>query len=514
MRIHTLRSKMLSLLASAMLAAGISACSDTTPAEDHSDHSHHTEAGGADSAAGESGDDEVAQEYVCPMHPQVRQDGPGTCPICFMDLVPSGSSGGGSDIPSVSLSEGARRLAGVRNARVEAGPLTDTLEVFGRLEVSEQAEVDLSAWVGGRIERLYVNARGETVKRGQRIARIYSPELLSAQQTLLQAQRNLANARSVESAARTGAAEASMRAVRDELRLLGMENRQIEAILEAGVASETVDIFANASGTVRQRRVSVGDYVTTGQPLVSLAALDTVWAQLEIFEQDIPRVSVGQPVTITVPALKRTIEGRIDFIAPEIEPEERVMLARVPLPNDAGELRPGMVVDAAIERGVGDAALLSVPYSAVLWTGPRSLVYRFDTSLDSPAYVPVQVEIGSRIGDRVVIEEGLSAGDEVAAQGAFRIDASLQIRGGPSMMSESASAEPVEVEEQGTEFDPPIDPSRLPDGVWFCDMGTTHYAQHEAGECPVCGMFLSEKSEESSDDAEHDHDHSGGDHAH
>ena len=482
------------------------ACSDET-SHDHEDNASSEVAA----------DDAPAEEYVCPMHPQVRQDGPGTCPICFMDLVPGGSSGEEGDIPSVRLSEGARNLARVENARVKAGPLEDRLEVFGRIEVSEQAEVDLSAWVGGRIERLYVNARGETVKRGQRIARIYSPELLSAQQTLIQAQRNLDDARSVESPSRTAAAQASMRAVRDELRLLGMETRQIDAVLAEGVARETVDVFAQASGTVRERLVSVGDYVTTGQPIVSLAALETVWAQLEIFEQDIPRVAVGQPVAVTVPALARTLEGRVDFLAPEIEPERRVMLARVPLPNEGGELRPGMFVEASLERRVGDEGLLSLPFSAVLWTGPRSLVYQLDSALDPPAYVPVQVELGERIGERVIIKEGLKGGDEVAAQGAFRIDASLQIRGGPSMMSEQNALEAVEVDAQGSRFDPPIDPARLPDGVWYCNMGTTHYAQHEPGECPVCGMFLEEKGGGENDAGENPHqghDHSGGDHAH
>ncbi|TXD37856.1 efflux RND transporter periplasmic adaptor subunit [Lujinxingia vulgaris] len=496
----------LALFAAFILMSASVGCSDET--------SHAEEAGAASESAAE---DAPAQEYVCPMHPQVRQDGPGTCPICFMDLVPGGSSSDEGDVPSVRLSEGARRLAGVANARVQAGPLDDHLEVFGRLEVSEQAEVDLSAWVGGRIERLYVNARGETVKRGQRIARIYSPELLSAQQTLIQAQRNLEDARSVDSPSRTAAAQASMRAVRDELRLLGMETRQIDAVLAEGVARETVDVFAQASGTVRERQVSVGDYVTTGQSIVSLAALDTVWAQLEIFEQDIPRVSVGQPVEVTIPALNRTLEGRVDFIAPEIEPQRRVMLARVPLPNEGGELRPGMFVEASLERRVGDDDLLSLPFSAVLWTGPRSLVYQLDPALEPPAYVPVQVELGERIGDRVIIEDGLKAGDEVAAQGAFRIDASLQIRGGPSMMSEQNDLEPVEVAPEGTRFEPPIDPARLPDGVWYCEMGTTHYAQHESGECPVCGMFLEEKGagdDDAGDDAHQGHDHSGGNHAH
>ncbi|WP_158542398.1 efflux RND transporter periplasmic adaptor subunit [Lujinxingia litoralis] len=483
----------------ALLGGG--ACRGDSAEGEHGDHAHASEQGAQDEA----------QEYVCPMHPQVRQDGPGTCPICFMDLVPSGSDGGDSDIPSVRLSEGSRRLAQVANANVEAGALVDTFEVFGKIEVSEKSEVDLSAWVGGRIERLYVNARGEEVKRGQRIARIYSPQLLTAQQTLLQARRNLEAAQASGSVPRERAAQASFAAVREELRLLGMGARQIDAVLSEGSARKTVDVFATASGTVRERLVSVGDYVTTGEPLVSLAALDTVWAQLEIFEQDISRVSVGQPANVRIPALgDHIVEARVDFLAPEIEPERRVMLARVALPNDEGRLRPGMYLSAELERRVGDEHLLSIPREAVLWTGSRSMVYRWDTSLEPPAYVPERIEIGERLGDRVIVRDGLKAGDVVAARGAFRIDASLQIKGGPSMMSELTDTSPVEVAPEGTRFDPAVDAERLPEGVWFCDMGTTHYAQHGSGECPVCGMFLVEKTGDEdapTEDATHDHEH-------
>src|SRR5690606_9423638 len=125
----------------------------------------------------------AATEYVCPMHPQVRQAEFGTCPICFMDLVPVEASGG-SDAPGVALTPNAKKLARVQTAPVEAVGLTRSMEVYGRVEVNETAEVDLTAWAGGRIERLYVQAVGERVKKGQRLARIYSPDLLAAQQTL------------------------------------------------------------------------------------------------------------------------------------------------------------------------------------------------------------------------------------------------------------------------------------------------------------------------------------------
>ena len=463
-------------------------------------------------ADGEAGEEETI--WTCPMHPQIQQDEFGTCPICHMDLVPAGASSGNDDGPAVHLSEGARRMARVQNGYVERGSLHGELEVFGTVEVSENAEVDLTAWTGGRIEALRVTARGEEVRRGQLLARIYSPELLAAQRTLLQARENAEEARAAGSERRLRAAEASLEAARTELRLLGVDSRQIRSIEESGQARETLDVFATASGTVQSRYVSEGDFVQTGDRILSLAALDTVWVQLEIFERDLHRVAVGAPVTIQLPgSAGEPLEGRVDFIAPEIDRARRVARARVVLANPEGHLRPGMYVTARLEVAEEGADLLSVPRSAVLWTGPRSLVYVFDRSMDPPGYVPRPVELGPAVGDRQVILSGLEEAEEIAIRGAFRIDASLQIQGGPTMMSlfvgdeefpeVVGEAPPVEVEEEGTRFDPPIDPARLPDGVWYCDMGTTHWAQPEKGddECPVCGMRLTEK------EGGHDHDH-------
>ncbi|MFU8803993.1 MAG: efflux RND transporter periplasmic adaptor subunit [Bradymonadaceae bacterium] len=465
-------------------------------------------------AGHDHGDEPEANiEYVCPMHPQIRQSEPGTCPICHMDLVPvEAGSGGDDDVPNVSFSKAARALGGVRTARAEAIALTREIDVFGRVEMNETSEVDLTAWAGGRIERLLVNSTGERVRRGQLLARIYSPDLLVAQQTLVQASRNLVEAQAAGSEVRARAARSAMEAARTELRLLGVDSRQIDAVLEDGKAKETLDIFATASGTVRARHVSEGDYVQTGGRIVSLVALDSLWVQLEIFERDLPFVTTGTPVRIRVPAIgDEEFEGRVSFIDPVLDERKRVARARVVVANDSGRLRPGMflraTIDAAFEEGDGEDLPVSVPASAVLWTGKRSMIYRLDSSFDPPAFVPVMVELGPRMGDRYVVREGLEAGDEVAESGAFRLDASLQIKGGPTMMTGMVSSEPkvrledlpdVEVPAEGVEFDPPVQPEQLPDFVWYCDMGTVHWAQGDEKDrtCPLCNMTLKHKHDE------------------
>lgn len=481
-------------------------------------HAHGAEEAGA------------AKEYVCPMHPQVRQSEFGTCPICFMDLVAVEPSGQGADVPGVSLSAGAKKLARVQTARVEAVELSRSVDVYGRVEVNETAEVDLTAWAGGRIDKLYVQAVGEKVKAGQKLARIYSPDLLAAQQTLVQAARNLESARESGSEVRARAAQAALEAARTELRLLGMNGAQLNAVLKGGKAQEFVDIFATAAGTVRERAVSQGDWVQPGGRVLSLMALDTVWVQLDVYERDLHYVSVGQTVQVNIPALSQeAVEGRIAFIDPVIDAQKRVARARVVLKNGDAKLRPGMFVTATIQAellagdGVSLSAPLSVPSSAVLWTGKRSLVYRVEVHSGESVYVPVPVNLGVRVGDRIVIEGGLEAGDEVVTNGAFRLDASLQIRGGPTMMGtqmddhaeHAHGGEPlpkVEVSVEGGEFAPPVMAAQIPDGAWYCDMGTVHYARGEEGDgiCPLCNMRLTHKAADSVDVESSE----GGHHAH
>ena len=479
---------------------------------------------------GDPGDEEVTEEeaqdvstWTCPMHPQIQEPEFGTCPICHMDLVPADEA---------ADDDGAVELATARHTEVEVGRVTSELDVFGRIEVDEETEVDIAAWTGGRIERLEVSARGERVERGQLLARVYSPELYAAQRTLVQAVRSKQNAEETGSDRRVRAARSSIEAARTELRLLGVDTRQIDEIEESMQPRETVDIFATASGTIRQRHVQSGDYVAEGDTILSLAPLDTVWGQLEIYERDLQRVAEGMPVEVRVPALDgEKLEGRIDFISPEIDGSRRVAHARVVLPNPEGRLKPGMYLDGAIEISVEGDDILSVPRSAVLWTGHRSLVYLYDDDRERPGYLPQPVELGPRMGERYIIDEGLSAGDRVAERGAFRIDSELQLRGGASMMSTAhadevlpvSDDETVDVPTEGVEFDPPIDPEQLPKDrdLWYCDMGTVEWAQGEEGdgECPVCGMDLTHREAEGNDegdpqDHDHDHDHGGHDHVH
>ena len=387
----------------------------------------------------------VATSHVCPMHPQIRQEEFGTCPICFMDLVPVESGGGGDTALAIPMSDAAARLADVRVERVTRVPVARTIRAFGTVEAPEDQQASISAWTAGRIDRLYVETVGEEVRSGQRLARIYSPELVLAQETLIHAQRIVDTSTGPDSARRRASGEAAVRAARTELRLLGIDDAQVDAMVADGQADEYVEIRAPSSGTVMRRHVREGDHVQRGTPILDLAGLDELWVQLEVYERDLPHVRVGTPVELRFAgASSSPVAGTVAFIDRTIDPARRVARARVVVDNPEGRYRPAMFVEAVLRASYVDARgrpPVSVPASAVLWTGVRSLVYVYDPIESPPVYMPIEVELGDRVGDRYVIEAGVFPGEQVVVNGAFRLDASLQIRGGASMMQPASTVQ-------------------------------------------------------------------------
>lgn len=380
--------------------------------------------------------------WVCPMHPQIRQPTPGNCPICYMDLVAVVAGEGDGSGNSVSLTQSEMGLARVQTAIVERAPLMREVRLLGRVAGAESSEANITAWAEGRIERLYTSAMGQNVRRGDRVASIYSPEIVVAQETLIHANRSLAEATVAGSELRARSAEAAIHQARVELRLLGLADDTIDEIVADGVADETVTIRAPHGGTVTDRMVREGDWIEPGMPIVSVTGLNSVWVQLEVYESDLPFVRVGDAVDLTISGVGQ-LAGRVTFVDPYVDPMLRIVRARVELPNPDGGLRPGQFVEGVVRSEVLDEdgrPPVSVPSSSVLWTGPRSVVYVFDPLSIPPAYVPVEIELGGRAGDRTVVRAGVFPGEEVVVNGAFRIDSTLQIRGGRSMMSEPGNA--------------------------------------------------------------------------
>ncbi|MCB9598558.1 MAG: efflux RND transporter periplasmic adaptor subunit [Sandaracinaceae bacterium] len=379
-----------------------------------------------------------AQTWTCSMHPQIRQRGPGSCPICGMDLIPVTSDD--DDAPNrVSLSERARALAGIRTSPVRrlAGG-SGSVRLLGRVDYDETTLTTITTWIGGRIDRLHLNVTGAQARRGQTVATLYSPEVYAAQQDLITAKRQVDRLASSSELARS-AANASLEAARQRLRLLGIPDAEITRMESQPRPDRQVAIRSPFAGTVIERLATEGSYVQTGTPLYRIADLSRLWVQLDAYESDLGQLTVGQTVEMRVEALPgETFEGRVAFIDPVIDARRRTARVRIELSNPGQRLRPGMFVEANLSAGdaSGDAAQpLVVPATAPLFTGRRSVVYVQVPDATRPTYEARVVRLGPRVGDVFPVVAGLNERDVVVTEGAFALDADLQIRGGDSMMT-------------------------------------------------------------------------------
>lgn len=386
----------------------------------------------------------AAQVWTCSMHPQVRQPNPGKCPICAMDLIPLANGASDSDdgaLPRLRLGERTLALLQIRTAPVvrAAADTARELRLPARLEIDETRLHTIAARFPGRVERLHVAATGAPIAAGQPLLDLFSPELFTAQEEFLHA-RTLAPV----VAAAAG----------DKLRLLGLSSEQIDQIAARGTAEPILTVLAPSGGVALERRVAVGDYVATGDPLFVAADLSVLWAQAEAYEPDLAWLRPGQPVALALPALPgEHFAGAVAFVDPVLDPVKRTARVRIEIPNTDGRLRPGLLATAAVRAAPVDAEPpLVVPATAPLLTGRRAIVYVRESSGEPATFAARAIELGPRLGEVYAVRQGLAEGELVVVHGQFKLDSELQIRGRPSMMT--ADAIPVS--------SPAIDPRRPP----------------------------------------------------
>ncbi len=368
---------------------------------------------------------EQSVTYTCSMHPQITQDAPGSCPICGMALIEKDQNTSGADPSALSFTEEALSLMKMETFTVGEGGTASTLkELSGSIQVDETKRFDQTTKYGGRIERLFIHSKGEVIRKGQKIAEIFSPEIYKAQKELLIA------------AGSKNSQPQYYQAVREKLRIMKFSDQWIDALESRGEAQAYFDLVAETGGTLIDLAVSEGDAVKKGQLLYTSADLSTVWAQLDGYENDLERVSVGQRVLIKSPNLSTfSAEGTISFIDKVINEKTRTFNIRVEVSNDTGVLKPGMFVHASLEPRASNG--LQIPASAVLWTGKRSLVY---VQIASTSFELREVEVGREDAEYYTVLSGLTEGESVVVSGAFQIDASAQLRGLESMMSYQSEA--------------------------------------------------------------------------
>ena len=379
--------------------------------------------------------------WTCSMHPQIRRSEPGQCPLCGMELIKNKRDEGKDSQSQVTLSARAQALAKIRTTQVVRHLGSgESLSLLGRVGENEETLRSITAWTGGRIEKLYVNSTGQKLKAGQVVARLYSPEVFSAHQDLIVAQRQVKRlAEGSEGAQR--AAGAALNAARQRLSLLGVPEAQLNRMAKKSTPTRSVSVYAPFSGTVMERVVTEGAYVSTGTPLYRIANLDQLWVQLDAYESDLPRIDIGQAVQLQFDALAEKFEGVVTFVDPTLDATRRTARVRVAVDNPNGKLRPGMFASAELTAsGTALGSPLVIPATAALFTGKRAIVY-VQHPEKSGTYEARTVRLGPRLADYYPVVAGLTQGERVVSRGAFVIDADLQIRGGHSMMSRPDDSE-------------------------------------------------------------------------
>ena len=442
----------------------------------------------ADRAADGSGDSSAEPSapvmWTCSMHPRIQLPKKGKCPICFMDLIPLEPKDHDASPRELKMSPAAMALADIRTQKVERRFVTNSVRMVGKVDYDETKLVDISSRVPGRLDRLYVDYTGVTVRKGDHLVYIYSPELVVAQKELLQAHdiyTRSSDDRNRELALST------LGSVEEKLRLLGVLDEQIEQIKQRGTPSDHLTIYAPASGIVVHKDANEGMYVKTGTRIYTIADLSRVWVYLDAYESDLPWIRYGQEVQFTTESFPGEVfTGRIAFIDPVLNEKTRTVKVRVNVPNEKLWLKPGMFVRAVVQSRLAaggrvlDASLIGkwispmhpevvkdgpgqcdvcgmdlvpaeslgfvtperspepplvIPASAPLITGKRAVVYVKLPDRDEPTFEGREVILGYRAGNDYVVRHGLKEGELVVTAGNFKIDAALQIQANPSMMS-------------------------------------------------------------------------------
>ncbi len=348
--------------------------------------------------------------YTCAMHPTVRLQAPGHCPICAMDLVAVTKAQVASG--EILVDPTRQQQLGIRTALVARGALHPVVRALGRVAYDESAQVDVALKVAGWVTRLDANATGMRVAQGQALLSVYSPDLYAAEQDYLLARQGRA------------ADDGLVRAARQRLSLWDLDDARIAALEQAGTAAKDTVITAPAGGLLIAKDVVQGAAVTPGQRLFRIAPTTQVWVLADILASDLPLVRVGQPATVSLSFVPgATFAGTVDYLYPALDADTRSVRARVVIADPGERLRPDMFAEVTIAADLGEHLL--VPRSAIIYTGPRRLVF---IDLGEGRLRPVVVTLGQADADRVEVLAGLAEGARVVTSGTFLIAAESRIR--------------------------------------------------------------------------------------
>jgi RND family efflux transporter MFP subunit len=369
-----------------------------------------------------------------PMHPAYKSDKPGIAPDCGMTLVPKyaeDQSMAKMPMGTVTISPDKQVLAGVRTAVVERKSLVRDIRTTAQIVADETRIAHVHVKVAGYIDQVYVDFIGQLVKKGQPLFTLYSPDLVSTQEEYLIAKRGNATLRNAPFQEIADGSQSLLQSARERLKLWDISDDQIKQLDESGKVSKDLTFYSPITGFVTDRKVFPQTSVTPDTELYTVSDLSTVWADVDIYEYEVPFVRVGQRVSLTLSYYPgKTYTGTISYIYPTVDPQSRTVKARVEIPNPDFSLKPQMFADAQLHVDYGTKIL--VPEEAVLDSGTEQHVFVVH---EGGVFEPRKVTIGPVVDGNAVILSGLKAGETIVVSGNFLIDSESGLKSAMNGMS-------------------------------------------------------------------------------
>lgn len=377
--------------------------------------------------------------YTCSMHPHIKEDKPGKCPICHMNLtkvvVDEGDRSAIEHIkmsikpqehnPANVIAKVKLRKAQLKHFKPDFFPvttmkMTKNIRLLGSVMQSEEKESNIPARIGGRVEKVYVKSTGSIVQIGDPVIDLYSPKLITAGEEYLLARQSYAtNESKVFKDMLTQSIE--------KLNLWGIKNFQFEKWYKEAKVPRQITIYSNTTGIVRNRNATVGEYFKEGQNFFELSDLSSVWVEMDVYEHDSSLIRVGQKLDLEFTAIPgETLTGEIDFVSPVLDTQSRTLKVRTTIENTSGKLKPGMIANAVLNIDI-DGIPLVVPRTAIIDTGKRKVVW---VKVTDKTFQAKPIHAGYESHGYVEIKHGLEEGEEVVIEGNFLLDAQAQLFGG------------------------------------------------------------------------------------
>ena len=361
--------------------------------------------------------------YTCSMHPQVMQDRPGNCPICGMKLIPVEKKKG-TDADAIMLSDQQIQLGNIQVDTIGKGNIGDETTLTATMNVDETKTETVSARVSGRIDKLYFKNEGDYINKGQKLYDLYSEELNNAKQEYilaLEKQAVLDNSiidfkQLVQSA-------------KNKLLLWGMSESQINELARTKKTSILTSFYSTASGYITTLEGHEGDYISEGGTIIRLANLSSLWAEAQVYTFQLSEIDRNGTATVQLPDIGKEVKGRIQFVNPEINPDTRINLIRVSIPNPGNQLKPGMQAYVVLKNRQRNS--LTLPVDAVIRNEKMNMVW---IQIDKNTFKSIMVETGLESDDRIEIRSGLKEGDVVVTTGTYLLNSEYIFKKGANPM--------------------------------------------------------------------------------